>query len=328
MEKEKGRFRTIILSVLIMFLLFGWVEQAQSQEKYPTRAIEIIVAYPPGGASDVGSRIVAAFLSKKWSVPVSVVNKPGGNTIPGCLAVYQAAPDGYTVFADGISRLALLEAAVKELPFKIPDRTFITTTYIAPLAFNVPSNSPIKNLKDLEAEAKRDPANFTWTLMGGATGPDYAMRQFFKAIGLDHTKTKPILCRGGSEVITLVVGGHVKVGGSTVMSALPSIKGGLMRLLCIPGAERHPDFPDVPTAIESGYDFVNVSDWHGYSGPPKLPAFVVEKWNVALEELSKDPEFITKLKNIGALPYYKNARVTRENALKEIVQVKELWGLK
>jgi tripartite-type tricarboxylate transporter receptor subunit TctC len=329
MDKEKRRFRTSMsmLFVLILFLLVGWVEHAQSQEKYPIRAIEIIVPATPGGATDLGARIEATYLNKKWGVPVNVVNKPGGNFVPGTLSVYQAAPDGYTVLQDIIASSSLLGVAVKDLPFQIMDRTFIAITYIAPILFCVPPNSPIKTLKDLEAEAKRDPGSFTWTLQGGAAGPDYAMRQFFKAIGLDHSKTKPILCRGGSEVLTLVAGGNVKVGGSTVMASLPGLRGGLMRPLCVIGSTRHPDLPDVPTAIEMGYA-VNVEHWFGVSGPPKLPTFVVEKWNAALEEMSKDPEIVTKLKNIGALPFYRNARETREHVTKEFEELKVLWGLK
>jgi tripartite-type tricarboxylate transporter receptor subunit TctC len=327
MEKEKIWFRTSILFVLILFLLVGWVEHAQSQEKYPTRAIDIIVPATPGGATDLGARIEATYLNKKWGVPVNVVNKPGGNFVIGCLAVYQAAPDGYTVLQDIIASSSLLGVAAKDLPFKIMDRTFIAITYIAPILFCVPPASPIKNLKDLETEAKRDPENFSWTLTGGAAGPDYAMRQFFKAIGLDHARTKPVLCRGGSEVLTLVAGGNVKVGASTVMASLPGLKGGLMRPLCVIGSARHPDLPDVPTAIEMGYP-VDVEHWFGVSGPPKLPSFVVEKWNAALEEMSKDKEIVTRLKNIGALPYYKNARATREHVTKEFEELKVLWGLK
>jgi tripartite-type tricarboxylate transporter receptor subunit TctC len=327
MEKEKGRFRTVILSVLIMFLLVGWVEHAQSQEKYPTRAIEIIVPWPPGGSTDLGARITADYLNKKWRVPVSVINKPGGNTIPGCLTVYQAAPDGYTVLQDIIATSSLLGVAVKDLPFKIMDRTFIAMTFIAPICFVVPPASPIKNMKDLEAEAKRDPKNFSWTLMGGAAGPDYAMRQFFKAIGLDYSRTKPMPVQGGSKVAVMVAGGNVKVGACTVVSALPSIQGGMLRPLCVIGSARHPDFPDVPTAIEMGYA-VNVEHWFGISGPPKLPSFIVETWNAALEEMSKDPEIITKLKNIGTLPFYRNARETREHVTKEFEELKVLWELK
>jgi tripartite-type tricarboxylate transporter receptor subunit TctC len=327
MEKEKGRFRISILSVLILFLMVGWVEQAQSQEKYPTRAIDIIVAYPPGGASDGGTRIAAAYLNKKWGVPVNVVNKPGGGTVLGCLAVYQAPPDGYTVLADGLARGALLRAAVKDLPFEIMDRTFIAMMYNGPQVFCVHPTSPIKNLKDLEAEAKRDPGNFSFTLMGGTSGADYAVRQFFKVIGLDHSRTKPIPVQGGAQAVAMTAGGHVKLGACTAAAAVPSIRGGMMRPLCIALNERHPDLPDVPTAIEMGYA-INVDDWHGFSGPPKLPTFVVETWNEALEEMSRDPEIIAKLKNIGTLPYYRNARATREQVVKEMEQVQLLWGLK
>lgn len=155
-----------LLSTLIIGYLTGSSNPVQSQEKYPTRPIEIIVPYAPGGGTDLSARITAAYLSKRWGVPVNVVNKPGGNTVPACLEVYRAAPDGYTMLQDGLGSGPLLEVVVKNLPFKIMDRTFIGVATGVAMFIVVPPNSPFMTMKDLETEAKKDPGNFSWTSLG------------------------------------------------------------------------------------------------------------------------------------------------------------------
>ncbi len=131
-------------SLLVLTVLFiGWGEQVQSQEKYPTRAINMICPFTPGGSADMSGRLTASYLSKKWGVPMNVVNKPGGNTIPAALEVFNATPDGYTMYVESIASSTVLEIAVKDLPFKVMDRTFISVlcnNTSSPLA--VPANSP------------------------------------------------------------------------------------------------------------------------------------------------------------------------------------------
>jgi hypothetical protein len=100
LRRKNGRnekFGGICLFLLVIFLLTGWVQMGLSQEKYPTRAVNLIVPFTPGGSTDMAARAMGPFLTKKWGVPINVVNKPGGNTIPGTLEVYSAPPDGYTM---------------------------------------------------------------------------------------------------------------------------------------------------------------------------------------------------------------------------------------
>jgi tripartite-type tricarboxylate transporter receptor subunit TctC len=318
---------SLLTLTFVTFVLSMWVSQAESQEKYPTRAIEIIVPFSPGGSTDLMARIIAPFMSKKWGVPVNVVNKPGGNTVPACLEVYNARPDGYTMLMDGTPSATLVVAAVKNLPFKIMDRTFIAMIDTCPMLIMVSPNSPFKSLKDLEAEAKRDPEKLTWTSLGGAGNQDLAVRQFLKAIGVDVTKTKPVMSKGGTEPITLTAGGHVKIGSSTVATALPAIGGGMIRPIVVTSKTRMSQLPDVPTTAELGYPTVTSQNWHGISGPPNLPVSIVNIWNKALEEVVQDADAISKMNNIGAISFYHNARETREMVQKEIEEVRELWGL-
>ncbi|MDI7259676.1 MAG: tripartite tricarboxylate transporter substrate binding protein [Thermodesulfobacteriota bacterium] len=323
MYKTKSCFLILVL----MLIIIGWFGETQSQEKYPTRAIEIIVPFAPGGGTDLAARIVAGYVSKKWGIPVNVVNKPGGNTIPACLEVYNAKPDGYTLLGDSQSSTSALGAAVKNLPFKVMDRTFIGMTSIGPFFLMVSPTSPFNNLKELADEARKEPENFTWTSTGGASGLDFTGRQFFKAIGVDVPKTKPVMVPGGAPAVSLTAGGHVKMGlGAS--SAMPAIKGGMVKTLAITTKTRWPDLPNIPTTEEQGFPTIDVQYWTGLSGPPKLPSHIVEKWDKILQEALKDPDIVSAMRNIGVLPFYRNENGTKEYVIKEIEEVNTLWGLK
>lgn len=324
-QREKLLLGAISITIILMALVGGG--QVQSQEKYPTRAIEIIVPYAPGGGTDLSARILAGYLSKRWAVPVNVVNKPGGNTVPACLEVYKAAPDGYTMLQDGLGSGPLLDAVVKNLPFKIMDRTFIGVITGVAMFIVVPPGTPFMTMKDLDVEAKKDPGNFSWTSLGGAAAQDYTSRKFFKVIGVDVQKTKPIMSQGASQAIVLTAGGNVKMGVGSTSASLPAINGKTVRGVATTSKSRWPGLPDVPTTTEQGYPGVDVQDRYGPSGPPNLPSHIVEIWNKALEEMVKDPEVLNKMRNTGFTPFYLNAKEMREQVVRETKEVRELWGL-
>ena len=104
--------RRIVASLLAGVMsaaLYGFSADSRAQPKYPTRPINVVVPFTPGGSTDLAARAMATFLQKKWGVAVNVVNKPGGNTIPGTLEVYTSPRDGYTILADGLPRSARRE---------------------------------------------------------------------------------------------------------------------------------------------------------------------------------------------------------------------------
>lgn len=319
--------RTVVACVTVLCLLsLGGTGYAQA--KYPSKPIDIIVPFSAGGSTDLTARIEAAYLSKKWGVPVNVVNKAGGNTVPACFEVYRANPDGYTLLADGNGSSSMLPNAVRELPFKIMDRTFIAMTALIPEVVIVASNSPFKTLKDVETFAKQSPEKLTWTSLGGTSPIDFVVRQFLKAIDVDVAKTKAVISQGGSQAVVHIAGGHVMLGVSSVSSALPAMKAGTIKALALTSKTRFPDLPDLPTTAEAGYPGVNAVQWVGVSGPPKLPSGVIELWDKALQELLRDPDTIGKLRNIGAVPFYHNTSATREFVTKEEEEVRKLWASK
>lgn len=109
-------FRWTVASVAWVVCITVWGNPVESQEKYPTKSIEIVVPYPPGAGNDLAARLTADYLKRIWAVPVTVVNKPGGFTIPGALDVFLAAPDGRTIFQESIATRAVVMATGQKIP--------------------------------------------------------------------------------------------------------------------------------------------------------------------------------------------------------------------
>lgn len=325
--KKGSRSLAESLSLILMagLIFTAWVGESHAQTKYPSRAIDLVVANPPGGSIDLTARVAAAFLSKRWGVPVNVINKSGGKAIPGSYEVFHAAPNGYTMFNDSAGTSEFLVISEKNLPFDIMQRTYIGTHSAVSYLLATPANSPLKTLQDLVLEAKNNPQNITYASLAGTTSIELAIRQFFAAIGADISKTKPVLCDGGAAAVTLTAGGHVLLGSAGVSGWLPSIKAGTVRPFFITSKERNPLLPEVPTSAEVGYPTVTATNWFGISGPPKLPANVVEVWDAALKDMAKDPGVISQFKNIGAVPLYLNAQETRKFITDNLEDLKKFW---
>lgn len=317
------RRATLLASSVLLILGIG---SAAAQEKYPAKAIELIVPFAAGGSTDLGGRVLAKQLEAKWGVPVRIINKPGGNTVPAVSDVMRSAPDGYTLLMDGPPQSSMLETVVKNLPFKTTDRTFIAIAAYTPMKFVVPYDSPFKTLKDAADAVKKDPGTFTWTSLGGAGAQDMAFRQFFKAVGVNVSKTRAIQLKGGSEAITLTAGGHVKLGVGSYSSIAAPLDAKRIRVLAVASPERWPNLPDSPTTVEAGFPSIEVLYWIGVSGPPKLPAHIVKVWDDALRELSSSKEYREGMLKVGLLPLYKNAKDMAERVEKEATQTKALYA--
>ncbi len=326
MLKTKKSYLGVKLSVLFILMLAGWTGRVDAQDKYPTRAIDLIVPYAPGGAVDVTARQIANYLKTKWGVPVNIVSKPGGRGIPALLEVYQAKPDGYTMLADDSASSSLLAASTaktKDLPFETMNRTYIATIKAHPFVIFVPSTSPFKTLKDFVVEAKRNTKDISYT--AGPSALEYAVRQLFNAVGVDVSLAKAVMCKGASDAVLLAAGGHVTIGAAAVSTTLPAIKAQTIRPLLISSKSRWPDLPDLPSSAELGYPEVDTMHWVGISGPPKLPSYISNVWDKAIQEILVDPGFITQMKNTGGISFYHNAQATNELLRKDIEKAIQLF---
>lgn len=298
---------------------------AQAQSSYPSRAIDIIVPYGPGGSTDLSTRMLAEFLKTKHNVTVNVINKPGGATVPANLEVYKAKPDGYMLFADNTSSNVTLEIAVKDLPFKVMDRTFVASHSASPYIITVPAASPYKTLKDLFDDLQKSPDQFTYVSAGALANHDVIFRQAAAALKVDPLKPKPIVVSGAAQAATVTAQNGVKMGGGTVASQLVAIKAGTIRALAVAGNRRWDELPDVPTTAELGFPTVAYDQWNGVSGPPNMPPAVVKIWEGYIQEMVKDPAVIEQLKKTGAWARYVGSEALRKEVQATGEEMKRLW---
>ena len=243
--------RALAVSAVVSLILN--VATPVSAQQFPAKPIEVVVPFVPGGSTDLSARIAAKALQERWKVPIRIVNKPGGNTVPGVDEVMRSPADGYKVLWDTDSSASIMDVFMNDLPFKVMNRTWIAILTEAPLVFAVAQDSPIKSFKDAVEFVRKDPGVITWTSLGGSSSADIAMRRFFKAAGVDVLKTRPVMSRGGAEGAVQVAGGHVMLGTGTYSSYSTMIPTNKVRVLAAFAPDRLKSLPGVPTAEELGF---------------------------------------------------------------------------
>ena len=147
----RRRFSIKVLWIITGLMLMVWVSHVcwaadAKIPKYPAKSIDTVVPFAPGAGTDLMGRVMAEGLSKKWRYPITVVNKPGGNTIIGTNDVMRASPDGYTILVDSPGSSSM-QVGMKDLPYKVEQRTFMVRAAASPMAFIVPSELPLENLE-------------------------------------------------------------------------------------------------------------------------------------------------------------------------------------
>jgi len=276
-----------------------------AQPAYPTRPVEIIVAYAPGGGADVAARLIAAYASKKWNQPVNVVNMPGASGITGTLRALGARPDGYTLFLEPHATTSMLFAVESDVPFKMDGKTAIALITLDPVIYTVKEDSPWKTLKDVGAAAKADPKAFRYGIAGVSGVAAFSVSQFLYAAGVPLAETNKVVFTGGAPAVTALAGGHVDFAGQQWSESGGLIHGKKIRALAVVHPTRLPGLPDVPTAKEAGFPELDVVGWQGLAGPPRLPAPIVARWAALVEEASKDPAFLEQAAKVNKVIAYK-----------------------
>lgn len=271
---------------------------AQSAPAYPTKPIEMIIGFGPGGAADVTARLVADYVSKKWGQPINVINMPGASGIIGTRHTLTAKPDGYTLMMDNHAVSAMLAASQIDLPFKWENRTVIARVTVDPVFYLVKQDSPWKDLKEVAENIRKNPKVFRWGVAGVTAVGAFAMPQFLEVNNLPFDSLNRVVFKSGAEVVTALAGGHIDLAAQQYSEVTGLILAKKVRGLAVVNPERLPGLPDVPPAKEVGYPNLNVYGWQGVSGPPKLPPEVVDKWAKSLEEACKDPAFLEQAAKI------------------------------
>jgi tripartite-type tricarboxylate transporter receptor subunit TctC len=281
--------RTLCAAALLIGTL---VQMAVAEEPYPTRAITIVVAFPPGGLADLSARPVAAALEKILKQPVVVANKPGAAGAVGNQSVASSKPDGYTLLMALVSVSVLPE--VDKLFGRPPTYTRDQLTGIArvnaePSILTVPASAPWKTVKDLVEDAKKRPGEIVFTSSGLYGASHVPMEMFLHAAGV---KMRHLPTTGGGPMMNAILGGHAQATMSTTALVAPHMKAGKLRLLAHTGAMPIGAFPEVPSFRSLGYD-VDYTAWAGLVAPRATPTQVVKILREAMRQAMREPEVVT-----------------------------------
>ncbi len=282
----------LLFSVLLLILPENKVGNAS---EFPSRPVEVIICFPPGGTTDLAARIMADDLSKSLGVPVILTNKGGGGGAVGTEYVAGAKPDGYTILAASGSVFTILPLLTPGLHFKLSD--FIPLCKHASISnpVAVGKNSPFKSFEDLISFARKNPGKLTCVTAGFGTAAHFSLEMIKIQAGIDivHLPVK-----GGGDVSTYILGGNADLTTSSSPTVLGLMKSGDFRALAFT-LGKVPGFPNVPTLAELGYPKASYGASAGYLLPKETPKPIVDKLASAFEKAIKNPTVVNKLENTG-----------------------------
>lgn len=277
-------------------LALAAVAPATAQE-YPTKSIQFVVPYPPGGASDVVARTIGQKLSEAWKQPVVIENRPGANGIIALSHVAKSAPDGYTLLMGNVGPNAINPSIYKQPYDTAKDFQPISLTNLVPLMLVVNANSGITSVEDLIAKVKAAPGKFSYGTGGTGTAGHFAMELFMMNAGI---KMERISYKGDGLALQDIIGGHVQAMFTTGPSGLPHVQSGRLKALAVGTKARLPHLPNVPTVAELGMPGFEAVSWGGVLVPANTPKPVVQKLNAEINRILKMPEVREALAKTGS----------------------------
>ena len=272
---------SLLLSCAALAPLPSW-----AQAEWPNKPIRLIVPYAPGGSSDTLGRAIGRHLSEAFKQGVVIENRAGAGGTIGSQLVAKAAPDGYTLVISGIGShvIAPVESPGAFDPMK--DFSHIALLGGPPLAMVVNAEQPIKDVKGFIARVVADPKGISWGSPGQGTHGHLTGELFRAANGLNMVH---ISYKGAGPAVADLLGNQIPAAFMTLSSANAHIDSGKLRLLAISAPKRLPEYPDVPTFAELGYPALTGTTWFALSGPPGMPAALVEKINAEVRRGLQSP---------------------------------------
>ena len=293
----------LVLAASIIAVASG---AASAQEAFPTRAITMIVPFPPGGVADITGRPTAAAMEKILKQPVVPTNRPGAGGAVGNAAVANAKPDGYTILM-ALSSISVIPAADllfdRKPAYSLDQFAPIALISADPTILVVHPSLPVKSLKELIALARLRPGELSYSTSGIYGALHMPMEMFLHAAKL---KMRHVPTTGGGPAITTLLGGHVDLtaGGPAAITA--HVKAGKLRPIVSWGAKRHEAYPDVPTFKELGYD-IEYLIWAGMFAPKGTPEPAMKVLREAARKAVEDPEFKGMMAKVNSPVHYLDA---------------------
>ncbi|HYN11210.1 MAG TPA: tripartite tricarboxylate transporter substrate binding protein [Burkholderiales bacterium] len=267
-------------------------------QAFPSKPVQLMVAYPAGGSTDIAARIVAAIAEKDLGQSIVVVNKGGAGGQVGWTEMSRAKPDGYYL---GFINLPALNTVIldpdRKAAFNADAFVPVINQVLDPGIIWVKGDSPYKNLKDLLDAAKKNPNKISAATTGILSDDHLAILMMEEAA--PGALFRIVHFEGGAPVMTAVLGGHIECAFDNVGSVFRRVKTGELRALAVMDTQRSPFMPDVPTMPELGYRTVISSSTRGIAVPKGTPQPVIKRLEQSLKKAMDDPEHLKKMEEAG-----------------------------
>src|SRR6266849_6760229 len=299
MGKGRGAMKRAMLAILVVCALAAGVVARAPAQEWPARSIRLVVAFGPGGGTDIVGRILAQAMQEKFGQSVVIENRPGAAGTLGNEAVARADKDGYTL---GIMTAGQIIAAVMNKGLRYDTRTAfdpVTQIATAGLIMVTRPDFPASSIKELVAAAKAKPGKIVFGSPGYGATQHLAAELFKQTAGVDMLH---VPFRTSPEATTALLAGQVDVVFETVSAVLGQVQTGQLKALAVTGKDRFPAVPNVPAAVESGvlpgYD---VTTWYGVFAPRGTPPAIIAKLNKTLNEIIAEPAVRERLTAAGVV---------------------------
>ena len=286
-----------ILLVIVVSAFSSHPVFAQDVSDYPSKPVRVIVGSPPGGGTDVQTRMFAQKLSEGMQRQFVVENHPGGSNTIGFGIAAKAAPDGYTLLS--ISPVFTFVPALMNanLPFDpIKDFTPISLLAKAPFLLLVHPSLPAQSVAELIKLAKSKPGELALGVANG--GSSHLTAAWFAAMA--NIKVIIVPYKGTGQVVPDAIAGHLQVTFGNVLAFMPYVQAGRLRALAVTSAERSTVLPGLPTIAESGLPGFDVITWAGWIAPARVPAAIITKLSAELAKVARAPDIAKNLAQDGA----------------------------
>ncbi|MGZ5153066.1 MAG: tripartite tricarboxylate transporter substrate binding protein, partial [Burkholderiales bacterium] len=291
---------------VISCLVLAAAGLAGAQDNYPSKPIQMVVPFPPGGVADITGRPTALVMSKLLKQPIIIVNKPGAGGAIGMATVANGRPDGYTLLM-ALSSVSIIPVAERlqgrQPSYELNQLAPVALISADPTVLVVRADGPYKTIKDFVAAAKAQPGKINYGSSGVYGTLHVAMEIFAQAAGI---RLYHIPYQGGGPAVTALLGGQIEALASGPSAAIAQIKGGKMRALGVWGDKRLASLPEVPSMKELGYD-ATFYIWSGLFAPSGTPAPIMQKLRSTVRSTVNDPEFKDAMSKIDTPIAYLDA---------------------
>ena len=288
----------ILIAAAGAALVLGATAGSAAAQSYPNKPVQLMVAYPAGGSTDVGARIVASIAEKSFGQPIVVVNKGGAGGQVGWTEFVRQRPDGYYLGYINLpaTNTVILDPDRKAI-FTEKDFTPIINQVLDPGVIWVRADSPYKTVQDLIEAAKKAPNTIRTATTGILSDDHLAILMTEEAA--PGAVFRLVHLEGGAAQFKEIMAGNIDVAFDNVGSIVPRVRSGEVRALAVTDDVRSKFLPDVPTMKELGFPTVMSNSTRGIAGPKGMPAPVVAKLRDVLKKAMEDPEHVSKLEGQG-----------------------------